>query len=95
MDQQVVSFHDRAAKAFATIFGMYQQSVGKINRQGDENVFQQLTGMYAHQLNRHLHDIVSEITGTVAPVEQERLRNMLLSLVEEYNKEFLQKVRSL
>jgi hypothetical protein len=98
MEQGMVHFHDRARQIFFALFDQYQRSADGIDRQGDENVYQQVLAMYIAQLKQNLQDVAQEMisqsgkgdTGTTAS----ELHHALGSTIREYINEFVQKANA-
>lgn len=98
MEQQMVHFHNRARHVFFALFEQFQRSATGIDRQGDENVYQQVLAMYLAQLQQNLQDVAQEMIsqsgkgnhGTPAS----DLHHALGSTIREYTNEFLQKAKA-
>lgn len=96
IEQQCVAFHDRARNVFFSIYSEFRHSIVTIDRQSDENVFQQLKNRYASQLHLRLNQIALELLEQVdSSGHRNKLNQVLSPSIEEYLKEFTQKARSL
>ena len=92
MDNHVVLFHDRARKVFFALYSEFKHAVATIDRQRDENVFQQQQAMYTNTLKHHLQNIAQETSRHMQQQDQSQKLNVL---VEDYLKEFVHKIKSL
>lgn len=95
IEQQNIVFHERARNVFFSIYGEFRHSIASIDRQGDENVFQQLQNRYASRLHLQLHTIALELLGQAEPENRNQLNYSLSQFIKEYIKEFMQKAKSL
>lgn len=95
-EQACVAFHERAREIFFDLYRHFQSSVAPIDRQGDENVFQQAHGRYVAQLRQQLQGLAIDILHEAdAGTDRNRLNLSLASFIDDYVHEFIQKVRSL
>ena len=66
----VTNFRNVASKIYEMIFNDFRRSIAKLDRQTDENVFQQLQARYVNELEKHLDQeakkIVEENSGHAA-----------------------------
>lgn len=87
-------FRNEASSLFAYIFQHFQQSVRKLDRQRDENVFRQLAGTHAGQLKSQLDGIakklMSQYKGSI-----DRLNRDLSKEIDYYLSEFNIKIMSM
>lgn len=91
-----VAFHDRARSVFFSLYAEFRHSIASIDRQADENVFQQSQNRYASQLHLRLNHIALELLEQAASSgNRTRLNQVLSPSIEEYVKEFIQKAKSL
>jgi hypothetical protein len=88
-------FHNRARDVLLSLYKDFKHSAASIDRQGDENVFQQLRCRYAGRLKHQLQSIASEILTSQEPAGSNELNYVLTSLIEDYEKEFFQKTKTL
>ena len=96
IEQQCVTFHDRARNVFFSLYAEFRHSIASVDRQGSEDVFQQLQNRYINQLQRRLNDIALELLQQAAPTgNRTRLNQVLSPSIEEYIKEFKLKAKSL
>ncbi len=91
-----ILFHNRANEVMHTLFSEFEASIATINRQHDENVFQQQLGKYSRLLKHQLDFIALEVIGQAGSNQNTSEKNHALSLfIEEYLHEFKQKAKSL
>ncbi len=53
-------FRNEAASLFRLVFEQFERSVQKLNRQHDENVFQQMKGHHAQKLKEQLQQVAEK-----------------------------------
>jgi hypothetical protein len=95
-NQLSIEFDTKARPVFFALFHAFEQTVQTVNRQKNENYFQQLQSQYASTLKSQLGDIAKELifkNGSLVEVQQ--LQHSLYSAIDHYTKEFLQKAKSL
>ena len=95
LEQQSVLFHDRARNVFFSIYSEFRHSIASVDRQGDENVFQQLQNRYVSQLHLRLDSIALELLEQTEGTNRNQLSVSLSQSIKEYINEFMQKVKSL
>jgi len=96
IEHHCVAFHDRARNVFFSLYTEFGHSIASVDRQGDENVYQQLQNRYISQLHLRLNNIALELLEQADPTgNRTKLNQALTRSIEEYIKEFLQKARSL
>ena len=96
VEQNCIEFHNRADEMFFSLCNEFVHSVELLDRQKDENVFQQLQGKYGFQLKQRLQYIAGDIINTAGEgVRMSELNLALSHCIEEYEKEFMQKAKSL
>lgn len=96
IEKNCIEFHYRAKELFFNLYNSFTKSIEPLNRQIDENVFQQLQGKFALQLKQQLNFIAGNILDNAKEVSNYTELNQILSHhIEEYEKEFLQKTKSL
>ncbi|ANE53049.1 hypothetical protein [Flavisolibacter tropicus] len=95
LEQQRVLFHDRARNVFFSIYSEFRHSIASVDRQGDENVFQQLQNRYVSQLHSRLNSIALELLEQAEGTNRNQLSVSLSQSIKEYINEFMQKVKSL
>ena len=89
-----MAFHNRAREILSSVYNDFKRSVAAIDRQGDENVFQQLRNKFAGKLKQKLQSVALELLGETA-VGTDKLNQVLSRLIEQYVHEFMQKIRAL
>lgn len=81
---------------FFSLCNAFMHSIELLDREKDENVFQQLQGKYGLQLKQRLQYIATDILNAAGENEHMGELNLALSFcIKEYEKEFMQKVKSL
>lgn len=93
--QQSILFHDRARNVFFSIYREFRHSIASVDRQGDENVFQQMQNRYASQLHLQLNSIALELLEQADTSHRNQLNVTLSQSIKEYSNEFMQKIKSL
>jgi len=91
-----VSFHNRAGTVLNELFREFKSAITGIDRQRDENVFQQQVGKYTSQLKHNLDVIAGEMLNRPAPgINRQEWNHTLSSFIDQYIQEFRQKAKSL
>jgi hypothetical protein len=91
-----ILFHDRARDAMLSLYREFRQATTALDRLRDENVFQQLQGRYASQLKHRLDSIALEMLETgKRDAGCSEWSHSLGRVIQEYVREFGQKIRSL
>lgn len=92
----LILFHDRAGEVMLSLYRSFRQATASLDRQGDENVFQQQQGMYTALLKRRLDGIALEVMSHLeAGADHHECHHALSRFIGDYVQEFLQKIRSL
>ena len=94
--QLSVDFNNNARKIFFVLYTEFSDSIKKLDRKRDDNVFQQQQGKYIHALKSQLEDLAREILNknrTAKSIEQ--LNRRLMDEINMYLNQFRQKSRSL
>jgi len=91
-----IAFHNRARQILISVYRDFKCAVVAIDRQQDKNVFQLLSNRFKGRLKQQLQSVAREI------LDQTRLSagvngiNLTLShFIEEYEHEFIQKMKAL
>ena len=96
LDEIKMIFHERARSTFFTIYQTYVRTLSSMNRQADENVYQQSSNRYCAELRYHLKSITTELLERSPPtVNRNELNSVLGFLSVAYEREFDQKIKSL
>lgn len=78
------------------VYSAFKQSIGALDRQWDENVFQRQQGMYTTLLKRRLDGIALELMeGLESGQERSEWNHMVSRFVQDYMREFGLKIKSL
>jgi len=96
LDEITQTFHERARSTFFSIYQSYIRTLSSMNRQVDENVYQQSSNRYCAELRYHLQSITRELLERSPPtVNRNELNSVLSFLSVDYEREFEQKIKSL
>lgn len=91
-----IRFHDRAQEVSHTLFREFTHKVVTLDRQRDEHVFQQLGSQYTDQLRRQLERLALELlSGVERSDERQQWNGALSRYIQDYVKDFTQKIQSL
>ena len=92
IDEIEVEFNFRAKEAYHSFRGRYDSAVLSLNRQKDENVFQQTRARYRNALKEELEKIaISIISQNLEVQEMNYLKRNLTNRINDYLQEFAQK----
>ena len=96
VEHYCVRFHERAREIFFPLYNSFTHLAKALDRQGDENVFQQLLAKYISELNSRLQAVAAEMMAELSLCrERNEFNSALHSLIGDYTKEFIQKANSL
>lgn len=91
-----VDFNNKAQKLLFQLFDKFRSSARRIDRQKDENVFQQMQGKYLYTMKQQLELIAKELIYKNTSLKNtEHLNKVLTDEINLYLNEFRQKSRSL
>lgn len=91
-----VLFHRRAGEALLVLYQEFRHSVAGIDRQWEENVFQQQQGKYTTLLKHRLDRIAMELMeGLDHGAGRISWNHEVSGFIQDYLREFGQKIRSL
>lgn len=94
--QASVLFHNRAGEALLALYREFRQVTASIDRQWDENVFQQQQGKYVALLKHRLERIALELmAGQDSGAGRDEWNREVSAYIRDYLREFGQKIRSL
>jgi len=89
-------FNNRAQRLFFITYEKFSAFAKQLNRQRDENVFQQQLGKYLRTLRLQLESIAEEIIHKNKSLkETDRFNKILTEKIDFYVNEFMQKSRSI
>lgn len=95
-EQINVLFHNRAGEAMLSLFREFKHSVAAIDRQWEENVFQQQQGRYTALLKHRLDSIALELLSLLdTGDDRNEWSHMAGGFVRGYLHEFGQKIRAM
>lgn len=91
-----VLFHNRAGEALLSLYREFKHSVASIDRQWDENVFQQQLGKYTVLLRHRLESIAIDLMNQLQTGDdRNKWSHTANGFIGEYMREFGLKVRTL
>lgn len=95
-EQIKVEFNDRARCVFFSLYQEFESHIIALNREKDENVFQKLQSRYVEKLKQELGWIAREIAEKYRALNDiNQVHQSLIALSENFQHEFVQKIRSL
>lgn len=94
MEKIIARFRDSAGRIFVLIWEDFERRAKILDRQRDENVFQQLQSRYIDELRKQLTKIVEASLNEYSG-DRNMLRRDLTNQVSYNVSEFLQKIRSM
>ncbi|HEY1116044.1 MAG TPA: hypothetical protein VGE66_20920 [Chitinophagaceae bacterium] len=96
MESIYVLFHDRAGEAMHSLYRSFRKAVAPIDRQGGDNVFRHQQSLYTEQLKRRLESIALELLSKLnKSVDPNECHHTLSRFIQDYVREFGQKIRAL
>ena len=96
MEQVSVLFHNRAGEAMLSLYREFKHSVASIDRQWEENVFQQQQGRYTSLLKLRLDSIARELMSVLeTSSDRNEWSHSVTGFIQSYLNEFRQKIKSL
>jgi len=94
--QEIVEFDNKAKKIFFSLYENFAQSAKQLDRQKDDNVFQQQQSKYLNTLKTQLENLAQESLNKNSSLKNINLLNKKLrDEINAYLNEFMQKSRSL
>ena len=94
--QILVEFNNKAKKMFFSTYEKFTESVKRLDRAKDDNVFQQQQGKYLKTLKDQLEMLAREILYKSRSIENSaQLNKKLTGEIDLYVQEFRQKSKSL
>jgi hypothetical protein len=91
-----ILFHNRAGEAMLSLYREFQYSVAAVDRQGQEDVFQQQRSRYTTLLKSRLDGIAMELMNVLeTSSDRNEWSHSATRFIQEYMNEFAQKIRSL
>ena len=91
-----VLFHERAGQALQALYREFKYCTASLDRQWDENVFQQQQAKYTALLKHRLDRIALELMENLETGADRNAWNQSVSqFILDYMREFGQKIRSL
>lgn len=95
-EQINILFHNRAGEVMRVLFVEFRHSITALDRQGDENVFQQQQGKYCALLKHRLDRIALELMDKLNTGADRYGWNRTVSgFIQDYMTEFGRKLRAL
>ena len=94
--REIVDFDNKAKKIFFSLYQNFAGSAKQLDRQKDNNVFQQQQSKYLNTLKNQLENLAQDILNKNSSLKNINLLNKKLSdEINTYLNEFTQKSRSL
>ena len=94
--QEIVDFENKAKKIFFSLYENFAGSAKQLDRQKDDNVFQQQQSKYLNTLKTQLENLARELLNKNSSLKNINLLNKKLrDEINIYLNEFRQKSRSL
>ena len=94
--REIVDFDNKAKKIFFSLYENFAGSAKQLDRQKDDNVFQQQQSKYLNTLKTQLENLAQDILNKNSSLKNINLLNKKLSdEINTYLNEFTQKSRSL
>jgi hypothetical protein len=94
--QELVYFDNKAKKIFFSLYEQFAESAKQLDREKDDNVFQQQQGKYLNTLKTQLENLAGDLLSKNSSVKNINLLNKKLrDEINIYMDEFRQKSRSL
>jgi len=94
--QEIVDFDNKAKKIFFSLYENFAGSAKQLDRQKDDNVFQQQQSKYLNTLKTQLENLAQDILNKNSSLKNINLLNKKLrDEINTYLNEFTQKSRSL
>ena len=94
--QEIVDFDNKAKKIFFSLYENFAGSAKQLDRQKDNNVFQQQQSKYLNTLKTQLENLARDILDKTSSLKNINLLNKKLrDEINIYLNEFTQKSRSL
>ncbi|ANH80330.1 hypothetical protein A8C56_04465 [Niabella ginsenosidivorans] len=91
----MTGFRKTANKLFEELYFNFMEQIKKLDRQGDENVFQQIRGRYERQLQQQLSIEARELIRTYKRNDLLQLQQSLTSYINYCLSAFRIKINSL
>ena len=89
-------FHNRASEAMLTLYREFRSTVSPIDRQWEENVFQQQCGKFTALLKHRLDGMAMELMAKLeTDSERQEWNHSGNRFVQDYMREFGQKIKCL
>jgi hypothetical protein len=96
VEKIVIEFNNIAARLYSAAFSQFSDSVQKINRRKDENVFKLQLAKYSDMLKNRLEEQVKKIVEENRSIhDYDQLRVSLSSQLNYYLQEFRKRSNSL
>jgi hypothetical protein len=96
VDIVVARFRNSSSRIFQFLYEDFKRNIRKLDRQGDENVFQKLQSRYLSELQKQLTIEAEKMIGQYNGIRDINLLRRELASQISYNiSEFLVKIRSM
>ena len=94
-DEILVEFNNDAGKLLSFLFAKFQKNVQPLNRNKDENVFQQLQSKYLYSFKNELENMAKIQIEKYKGDKAYELNNRLSDSIDRLINEFVQQIRTL
>lgn len=94
-DEILVEFNNDADKLLSFLFEKFQKNVQDINRNKDENVFQQLQSKYSYSFKNELENMAKIHIEKYKGDKVHELNNRLSNNIDRLTNEFVQHIKTL
>src|SRR4051812_45494098 len=94
-DEILVEFNDSAGRLLTYLFEKFQKNVQSLNRNKDDNVFQQLQAKYMYDFKNELENMAKIYIEKCGGANAHELNNRLTNSIDRFTNEFIQQIRSL
>ena len=95
IEKATVEFDNKASKIYSEVFAEFYNSVSKIRRDKEENVFKMQVSKYTQTLKDKLEGGVKSLLNNCHPQIHNSLETVLSAKINYYLQEFWQKCNSL
>jgi hypothetical protein len=94
-DEILVEFNDGALKLLGFVFAKFEKNVRLLDRNKDDNVFQQLRAKYLHSFKNELENMAKIHIEKYKGDKAHELNNRLSNSIDRFTNEFVQQIRAL
>jgi hypothetical protein len=91
-DEMLVEFNDSAGRLLTYLFEKFQQSAQSLNRNRDDNVFQQLRAKYLYHFKNELENMAKIHIAKCGGANVHEVNNRLSNSINRFTNEFMQQI---